>query len=429
MNTPAQQDKQAPTAATNSNAGRTRSLIAIAAACVVGGAAYAAWWMNSGRYFQETDDAYVAGNVVQITAQVAGTVVGIQADDTQQVKAGQALIQLDGSDARVALDQAEAQLAQAVREVRALYASGSALEAAQRQKETDLARAKDDLARREKLANTGALAAEELAHAKDAVRAADAALQTAREQLGANQAQTKGTRIETHPQVQRAAARVEEAYLAFSRNNVPAPVDGMVARRSVQIGQRIAPGAPLMAVVPLDQVWVDANFKESQLQSMRLGQPVSLHADVYGKAVEYHGHIAGLAAGTGAAFALLPAQNASGNWIKVVQRVPVRIALNPKELAEHPLRVGLSMQVEVDTHDGGDGPLGAAPAAPVASTTVYADQAKAARARIQAIISANSEGRALALPQPETPASAPPAAERPSADLYTPSDAPQRVRT
>ncbi len=429
MNTPAQQENKTPAAPAATNPGRARSLIAIAAACVVGGVAYGAWWMSTGRYFQETDDAYVAGNVVQITAQVAGTVVGIQADDTQQVKAGQPLVVLDGNDARVSLDQAEAQLAQAVREVRALYATGSALEAAQRQKETDLARARDDLARREKLANTGALAAEELAHARDAVRAADAALQTAREQLGANQAQTRGTRIETHPQVLRAAARVEESYLALSRNSVPAPVDGQVARRSVQIGQRIAPGTPLMAVVPLDQVWVDANFKESQLHGVRLGQPVSLHADLYGKSVEYHGRIAGLAAGTGAAFALLPAQNASGNWIKVVQRVPVRITLDPKELAEHPLRVGLSMQVEVDTHAEGQGPLGAAPAAPVASTSVYADPARAARARIQAIISANSEGRALALPQPEAPTSAPPAAERPSADLYTPSDAPQRVRT
>ena len=386
------------TLAMQANGGRKRKLIAIAAAFGLAGAAYGGWWLSHGRFLEHTDDAYVAGNVVQITPQVAGTVIAIDADDTQLVKAGQALVRLDPADARVALEQAEAQLGQAVRELRALYAGGGALDAAVRQREADLARARDDLARRQQVANTGAVAGEEIEHARAALRAAETALATAREQLGANRVQTSGARIETHPNVQRAAARVEEAWLALARTAVPAPLAGLVARRSVQVGQRVAAGAPLMAVVPLDQVWVDANFKEGQLRRMGIGQPVTLTADLYGSSVEYHGKIAGLAAGTGAAFALLPAQNASGNWIKVVQRVPVRIVLDPQELAAHPLRIGLSMQVEVDMHEGGTAPLATA-AVPTAHTEVFADQGKAARERIRAIIAANNDGRSVELPE------------------------------
>ena len=359
---------------------------------------------------EHTDDAYVAGNVVQITPQVAGTVVSIDADDTQLVKAGQALVRLDPSDARVALQQAEAQLGQSVREVRALYAGGSALEASIKQREADLVKARDDLARRQQIAGTGAVAGEEIDHARAALRAAETAVFTAREQLGTNRVQTSGTRIETHPTVQRAAARVEETYLALARTAVPAPIGGLVARRSVQIGQRVAAGAPLMAVVPLEQVWVDANFKESQLRRMRIGQPVTVTADMYGSSVEYHGKVAGLAAGTGAAFALLPAQNASGNWIKVVQRVPVRVTLDAQELAAHPLRIGLSMQVEVDMREGGDAPLSAAAPALVARTEVFADPAKAARERIRSIISANNGGQPAELPELSLPANPPAAA-------------------
>lgn len=393
------------------NGKRRRSLLTIAVACTLAGAVWGGWWMTHGRYLEHTDDAYVAGNVVQITPQVAGTVVAIEADDTQLVKAGQPLVRLDDTDARVALQQAEAQLGQTVREVRALYAGGGALEAAVKQKEADLAKARDDLSRRQQVAGTGAVAAEEIEHARAALRAAETAVQTAREQLATNRVQTSGTRVESHPNVLRAAAKVEESYLAFARSVVPAPVGGLIARRAVQVGQRVAAGAPLMAVVPLEQVWVDANFKESQLGRMRIGQPVTLSADVYGAKVEYHGKVAGLAAGTGAAFALLPAQNASGNWIKVVQRVPVRISLDPQELAAHPLRIGLSMQVEVDLHDGGDAPLGAAPPAPVAQTDVFAELGKAAHERIRAIISANNGGQSAQLQQPElTLPSIPPAA-------------------
>ncbi|HMZ76288.1 MAG TPA: HlyD family efflux transporter periplasmic adaptor subunit [Rhodocyclaceae bacterium] len=413
----------APTPDSTPNTARRRSLLAIATACGLAGLAWGGWWFTHGRFLEQTDDAYVAGNVIQITPQVAGTVIAIDADDTQTVRAGQTLVRLDPADARVALEQAEAQLGQSVREVQALYAGGGALEATVRQREADLARARDDLQRRQQVAGSGAVAEEEIEHARAALRAAETALQTAREQLVTNQVQTRGTQIATHPNVQRAAARVEESYLAYARSAVPAPVGGLVARRSVQVGQRVAAGAPLMAVVPLDQVWVDANFKESQLHGMHAGQPVTLAADVYGSRVTYHGHIAGLAAGTGAAFALLPAQNASGNWIKVVQRVPVRIALDPRELAAHPLRIGLSMQVEVDLRDStdSDAPLAqAVPASPVAATDVYAELGKAARARIQAIIGANSGGPAAPpLAEPVTPGTTPAAAAQATAPRRT----------
>src|SRR6202008_3048782 len=242
----------------------------------------------------------------------------------------------------------EAQLAQTVREVRTLFANNSTLKAQIALREADLARAQselvraeDDVNRRSPLVTTGAVGKEEFNHstaqlaaAKSSVAAAQSAVVAAREQLTSNQTLTDGVAVDQHPNVLRAAARVREAYLALKRADLLAPVDGLVAKRSVQRGQRIAAGAPLMSVIALNDVWIEANFKESQLKNLRIGQPVELQADVYGKKVDYRGTIEGLGAGTGAAFALLPAQNATGNWIKVVQRVPVRIKLDAKELAE-----------------------------------------------------------------------------------------------
>src|ERR1700720_3853362 len=312
---------------------------------------YGTYWAQVLRYHQTTDDAYVGGNVVQITPQISGTVIGLGADDTQFVKAGQALVRLDQADARVALDQAEAQLARTVRDVRNLFSTSAQLEAAAQQRETDLTAAQSDLARRQRLGASGAVSGEELQHAIDAVKAAQAGLLAAQQQLAANRARVDGTTLEDHPQVRDAAAAVRNAYLTLARTELPAPVAGFVARRNVQLGQRVSPGTPLMAVVPLDQVWVDANFKEPQLQRMRVGQPVRLTADLYGTRLVFHGAVAGFGAGTGAAFSLLPAQNATGNWIKIVQRVPVRIAFDARELSAHPLQIGLSMRAEVDTHD------------------------------------------------------------------------------
>ena len=321
---------------------------------------------------------------------MVGTVVAIGADDTDLVEAGQTLVRLDPSDARVALAQAEAQLAQAVREARVLYAKDTTLAATVAQRKVDLARAQDDLARRAPLVASGAVSREDLQHARDAVAAARAALKTADEQLAASRALTEGTAVEKQPSVLRAAARVREAFLAVQRDTIPAPVRGYVAKRSVQVGQRVAPGQPLMAVVPLDQVWVEANFKEVQLREMRIGQPVRLSADLYGSQVEYRGRVAGLAAGTGGAFALLPPQNATGNWIKVVQRLPVRIELDRKQLAEHPLRVGLSMEVDVDVHDASGAQLATTPVSgPVYATRAFDEQAAAADARVREIIAAN----------------------------------------
>ncbi|MBV8603050.1 MAG: efflux RND transporter periplasmic adaptor subunit [Pelomonas sp.] len=354
--------------------------------------------------YESTDNAYVNANVVQITPLVGGTVRAIYADDTDYVKAGQKLVSLDPADARVALDQAESALAQTVREVRTLYANNGTLEAQLKLREADLVKAQTELARvqgdaqrRAPLLSSGAVGKEELDHAqsqvtaaKSAVTAAEQAVQAAREQLDSSRALTEGTTPSEHPNVQRAAARVREAYLAFSRSDLPAPIDGWVARRSVQVGQRVAAGSPLMALAQLQQPWVDANFKESQLAKLRIGQATTLTADVYGDKVEYHGHVVGLSAGTGAAFALLPAQNATGNWIKIVQRVPVRIELDPKEVAAHPLRVGLSMVATVSVQDRSGKMLTEAErAAPASQTSVYDAMDKAADDEVARIIRTN----------------------------------------
>jgi membrane fusion protein (multidrug efflux system) len=369
---------------------RKRWLIIVVGVFAVIGVAYGAYWALALRFFQSTDDAYVNGNIVQITPQISGTVVAIGADDTQFVKAGQMLVQLDQADAKIALDQAEAQLGKTVREVRNLFATSASLQATLDMRQSDLTKANEDFARRERLANSGAISREEQQHARDAVDSAKSALQAAQQQLVANRARVDRTTIEDHPDVRNAAAHWRDAYLAYARTALPAPVAGFVAKRAVQLGQRVSPGAALMAIVPLDQVWVDANFKEPQLESMRLGQPVTLTADIYGGRVKYHGKVVGFGAGTGSAFAVLPAQNATGNWIKIVQRVPVRILLDPKELAAHPLQIGLSMQVEVDTHDrSGDRLPQLAQTAPAYATEVFRLQEEIAEQRVKAIIAAN----------------------------------------
>jgi membrane fusion protein (multidrug efflux system) len=384
MNTP-----QAPEAAPQKSSARRKALTRIAAVVIVAGLGWTAYEWLVASHYESTDNAYVQGNVIQITPQVGGTVQAILADDNDFVKAGQPLVKLDPADARVALDQAEANLAQTVRQVRTLYANNGTLAAQVTLREADtgkaqsdiaraeaeVARATDDLNRRQSLAGNGAVSKEELEHARTQLAnarsalaaaqatqaSAQAAVVAARESLASNRAMTDGTSLEQHPSVQAAAARVREAWLSSQRAALLAPVDGYVAKRTVQLGQRVAAGTPLMSVVPLQQVWVDANFKEVQLRNIRLDQPVKLRADLYGKKVEFDGRIVGLGVGTGAAFSLLPAQNATGNWIKVVQRVPVRIALDARQVAEHPLRVGLSMDAEVDTRDRSGRTLAEAP--------------------------------------------------------------------
>ncbi|WP_424192564.1 HlyD family efflux transporter periplasmic adaptor subunit [Ampullimonas aquatilis] len=391
---------------------RQRWLIGLTILFLLAGAAWAAHWALVSRYLIDTDDAYVQGNVVQITSQVAGTVLNIQADDTDFVQAGQPLVRLDQADAKVALEQAEAQLAQTVREVRTTYTNNGTLSANIALREAEISKAKstvqraeDDVKRRQPLIASGAVSNEEMQHAnttltdaRAAYTAAQAALTSAKEQLASNRVLTDGTDVENHPNVQRAAAKVREAYLALNRNEIVAPVTGYVAKRSVQLGQRITAGVPLMALIPLDQVWVDANFKESQLREMRIGQAVTLNADMYGKKIDYQGKLIGLGAGTGSAFSLLPAQNATGNWIKVVQRVPVRIALDSQQLKDHPLRVGLSMLVTVDVHDQSGKSLADAPREHAAvETTVFDKLSHDADDAVKQIIN-NNLGRKTALP-------------------------------
>lgn len=392
------QQNTAGTARPN-NTKRKRMMTILIVIIVLAAIAYGIYYFLVARFHEDTDDAYVNGNVVQITPQVTGTVIAVNADDTQSIREGEPLVQLDPADARIALQSAEANLAQTVRRVRGLYADDDQYRAQVAQRESDLSKAQDDLRRRVAVAQTGAVSQEEISHARDAVKAAQASLDAAKQQLAANVALTANTTVSDHPDVLAAAAKVRDAYLANARNTLPAPVTGYVAKRSVQVGQRVSPGTPLMSVVPLGQIWVDANFKEVQLDHMRIGQPVELSADIYGSSVTYHGKVIGFSAGTGSAFSLLPAQNATGNWIKVVQRLPVRIALDPRELERHPLRIGLSMQVDVSIKDESGSQLGSVNNT-VYQTDVFAKYGDDANAEIARIIAENAGGAAPAATKP-----------------------------
>lgn len=404
MSEPNPSTSAAPASNGNGNGNRKLLLTGVLLFILLVGAAWFAYWFLVGRNYQSTDDAYVAGNVIQITPQVNGTVVEINADDTDFVPQGKVLIRLDPTDADFVLKQAEAELAQAVRQARTLYSNDQVLianinqsKAELAQMKTDASNAQEDLQRRESVIASGAVSKEELQHAQTALSnalsaktAAESSLASMQQQLLSSRAQTDGTSVDTHPSVQVAAARVREAYLARARCDITAPAAGQVAKRGVQIGQRIQTGAPLMAIVPLDQVWVDANFKEVQLRRMRINQPVDLRADIYGNKVQYSGHVVGLGAGTGAAFSLLPAQNATGNWIKIVQRIPVRVELDKQQLKTHPLRVGLSMQAEINvSDDSGKLLTDAVRTTPISTTTQMDTQAAAAEVLVKQIIRNN----------------------------------------
>jgi membrane fusion protein (multidrug efflux system) len=414
---------RAPSGASQAQPARTNgkrrlALSTLAVVFVLAGAAVGVYWYLFGQFRVTTDNAYVQGNVVQVTPQVAGTVVSIAADDTDLVEQGQVLVRLDDADARVQLQAAEANLAEAVRAVRGLYASDSQSEALVAQREADVQRSRHDAAaadaearkaadeyrRREQLYRDKYISSEALQTARTSLaaalaqrdsaraRVADAlaALAQAREQKVGAAGLVDNTSIETHPRVAAAEAKVREAYLALLRAAIVAPVRGYVAKRSVQVGERVAPGTALMAILPLRDIWVDANFKESELENVRIGQPVTLTSDIYGRDVKYAGRVAGLGAGTGSVFSLLPAQNATGNWIKIVQRVPVRIELDPAPLEGHPLRLGLSMNVTVDTHNRRGESLARAPLKESRyATPVFEAQARQADELIARIIAAN----------------------------------------
>ena len=368
---------------------RRKGFLLFGAAIVIAALVYGIWWLLAARYSETTEDAYVAGNIVAVTSRENATVTALYADNTQAVRHGQLLIEMDPSVAEVNMRAAEANLARAARAVRGTFASADSYSAQLNQAEVALARAQSDYQRRQ-AALAGAVSGEELGHARDAVAAAEAAVNAARGGLAQAQSSIAGVDVANNPDVLAAAAQLRAAAIALSHMKIVAPVDGVIAQRTVQVGQRVNAGAPLMAVVPLADVWVDANFKEVQLARMRIGQPVQITTDIYGSKVAYHGKIAGLGAGSGSAFAVLPPQNASGNWIKIVQRVPVRIALDPAELDKNPLRIGLSVRAEVDVRDQSGPRVASATPTGVMRANTGENVSKKVDALIRKILAANA---------------------------------------
>lgn len=328
---------------------RRNALVFLTFIFIAIGIGWSVYWYLVLRHHESTDNAYVAGNQVQIQSQVSGSVMTVNVDNTDFVKSGTILVELDPRDAEIALDKAKTELANSVRQTRQNMINSRQYQANIDVKRSELSRLQNDLKRREVLGNSNLIGKEELQHARDSVISAKAALDVAMEQYNANQAIVLNTAIEKQPAVEQAATQVRNSWLTLQRTKIVSPVDGYVSRRSVQVGSQITLATPLMAIVPSNGMWIDANFKETQLADMRIGQPAKVTTDFYGKNIVFNGVVVGLDMGTGSAFSLLPAQNASGNWIKVVQRLPVRIALDEKQLENYPLRIGLSTEVSVDT--------------------------------------------------------------------------------
>ncbi|MDQ6648105.1 MAG: HlyD family efflux transporter periplasmic adaptor subunit [Pseudomonadota bacterium] len=374
---------------------RRRILLIVAGVFILGGLIWFLLWLFVFSTREKTDNAYVGGNQVAISAQVPGTVVAILADDTAHVEAGQVLVRLDNTDAEVRMQQASSALARAVRGVRQQTSSAASAEAQVAARKLDLRKAEADLKRRLPLLAAHAESPEVVQHRRDSVDQARAALKAAKAQAAGARAGTEGTKTAKNPEVLQARANFRATWIAAQRNAIYAPVSGYVAQRSVQLGNSVQAGQQLMTIVPLRNLWIDANFKESQLRHIRIGQPVNIVSDVYGDDAEYHGKVVGLGAGTGSVFSLLPAQNATGNWIKVVQRVPVRISLDNKELDKHPLRIGLSTEATVDiTNDKGRVLADGSAPQPVAQTSVYDQMGSKADAEADRIIRANLPVRA-----------------------------------
>lgn len=350
---------------------RKRALIFLAVVFVIIGLAYLTYWLLVLRHYQETDDAYVAGNQIKVMAQVSGSVNKVWFDDTDYVNKGDVLVTLDTTDASQAFEKAQTALATSVRQTHQQMINGKQYQANVALQTTLLEQAQADLKRREPLGAANLIGREALQHARDAVATAKAQLDVATQQYNANQAILLNTELQNQPAVKKSAAELRDAWLALQRTRIISPIDGYVSRRSVQVGSQITSSTPLLAVVPAKDLWIDANFKETQLAGVRIGQPVTVVSDIYGDDVVYHGRVAGLDMGTGSVFSLLPAQNATGNWIKVVQRLPVRIELDPKEIDKHPLRIGLSTLVKIDTRN----PDGAILATSVRSKPAYESNA------------------------------------------------------
>jgi membrane fusion protein (multidrug efflux system) len=379
-----------PAAAAPTPAKRRKILILIALIFVILGALWTAYWILVLSKREQTDDAYVNGNKVVISPQISGTVIAVLADDTQLVQAGQVLVRLDPIDGETALHRTASALAQTVRQVRQQMSTADQYDSVIETRKLELARAQADLAKREPLLAERAIAPEDVRHARETVELARAALTQAIRQAASVHALIDGTRVADNPAVLQAKAAYRDTWITAQRNAVVAPVTGYVAERSVQLGQHIQAGQALMTVIPLKSLWVDANFKEVQLRNVRIGQPADVRSDLYGGSHIFHGHVMGMSPGTGAAFALLPPQNATGNWIKVVQRVPVRIQIDDKDLATSPLRVGLSTTVTVDTTSRSGPVLAPVPAdKPVGDTQVYTQDLEKADAEADTVVRRN----------------------------------------
>lgn len=388
------EDKVAPQKKPNlpkSNPRRKKLILTFAFIFIVLGLLFFLYWLFVGRFHESTDDSYVDGNQVRVMSQIAGIVVQILADETDLVKEGNPIIKLEKTDADVALKNAEDQLALIVRQVNQLYKNVQQLEANLEQQETLLQRAKEDYQRRQGLTVNKTISEEDLRHSKIAVDTAIDAVTSAKDQLQSAIGLVGTTDLYHHPQIQQAIENVRTAFLTYQRTTIFAPETGYVAKRSVQVGQQVKTDTVLMIIVPLDQLWVNANFKESQLRHIRIGQPAEMISDAYGSNVKYHGKVIGLNPGTGSAFDLLPPQNATGNWIKIVQRLPVRISIDPSQLEKHPLRIGLSMDVTVDTHNRNGELLTLVPQTKVVYQTMdYSADLKKANETINKILQENA---------------------------------------
>ena len=385
------QQTDTPTSSNNKSQKRKKGLSIFILLLLLISIGSAAYWYFFIKGFEETEDAYVSGNQVMVSAQVAGNISKINVDNMDPVQAGDVLLELDDTNAKLSFEQAKSNLANAVRQVSQLNYTVKQLKSAVRANEITLAQAQGNLNRRVQLVKDGAIDKESFQHAKEAVELAKANLTTSQNQLGANQALLLDGPLSEQPQIQSAVSNLKQAWLNLERTKIRSPIKGYVARRNAQVGQAVSVGGALMAVVTTDQMWLDANFKETQLTHMRIGQPVKIHFDLYGKDKTFDGKVVGIEMGTGSAFSLLPTQNATGNWIKVVQRVPVRIQLDPQQLAENPLRIGLSATVKVNVSDSqGETLRNQAPTATLYSTNVLQYDESAVNNLIESIIRDNS---------------------------------------
>lgn len=385
------QQTDTQTSSTNKSQQRKKGLsifILLLLLIAIGSAAY---WFFFVKGFEETEDAYVSGNQVMVSSQVSGNISKINVDNMDPVQAGDVLLELDDTNAKLSFEQAKSNLANAVRQISQLNYTVKQLKSAVRANEITLAQAQGNLNRRVQLVKDGAIDKESFQHAKEAVELAKANLTTSQNQLEANQALLLDGPLSEQPQIQSAVSNLKQAWLNLERTKIRSPIKGYVARRNAQVGQVVSVGGALMAVVTTDQMWLDANFKETQLTHMRIGQPVEIHFDLYGKDKTFNGKVVGIEMGTGSAFSLLPTQNATGNWIKVVQRVPVRIQLDPQQLIENPLRIGLSATVKVNVTDSqGETLRNQAPTTTLYSTNVLQYDESAVNNLIESIIRDNS---------------------------------------